>query len=227
MIADVNSFADLESLRDPVEPVQPHDVIHTQQLCVLHVVPQAVYKVPVAAEPGPFRMRRRETPVLPLREKPVGRDAARDAASKQVRVAPDVKPARVDTQGKVEIETRTRSPGLRRHLSHLRISGPLHVEVVEARGLVIIFGPQLAPPLGLGPMGPSRRSSLGRRPKAGIGLELWARRDIANEILVTARSPISNRLIPDPQPPNRRGQFLKHPPLQRHQPAIVHQPGRP
>ena len=79
MVSDVSTFGRREAFRNPVKPMQVHDVVDTEHTRIPHVLAQTVNVVTVSVAANHFRMNGGETPVLAVAEEAVGRSASCDA----------------------------------------------------------------------------------------------------------------------------------------------------
>ena len=158
-------------------------MIDAQHAGELQVVAEVGADVTVAVLPGPFRVERRESPVLPTGEKGIGRCTDSNLRSEQAALTPNIVAVRVDAQRQVEIEARSGSPCLVRDRLQLLLGQPLHVEMILLHRLVKIAFLHDAVAQRCGPSRPGRPAAFAYGPETGIVLGVRVRRQEATKRL--------------------------------------------
>ena len=103
-VADIHPVLRACALRNPVQAVQPHDVVDPQHGRVARVVSHDSPHVRVAVIPDAFGMQRRRPPVLAQGEQSVRRSTDGHAARVQATIHPGVKAFRVRPDRQIQVE---------------------------------------------------------------------------------------------------------------------------
>src|SRR5438093_9778570 len=88
-ITDVSAFAGWVALRNPIEPMQAHDMVDSKQAGVPHLETDVVYKIAVFALAKLLRIQRAESPVLAFGEIEIRRRSGSSLACENILLAPN------------------------------------------------------------------------------------------------------------------------------------------
>ena len=89
-IVDVDALVAGQAIRNPIQPMQAHDMVNTEQARVSQMIADNSNEVLVAVQPHGLGMHRRKTPVLTFCKYRVRRCSSRDTANEKPAIAPDV-----------------------------------------------------------------------------------------------------------------------------------------
>jgi len=105
-VPNVDAVAATGTGRNPVEPVESHDVVDPEQAGCTEMVSEYRANVPVSVLADPFRVERGETPDLPAGEERIGRRTGTHACHEEFRPRPDIESLWVHAQREIEVQCR-------------------------------------------------------------------------------------------------------------------------
>src|SRR3990172_1644820 len=164
----IHTLASRESPGNPVQAVQPHDMVEAQQAGVTEMMAQTLDVVAVTLAPNRFGAKRRKPPVLAFDEESVRRRAPVRFQGEKRALAPNVIAVPVYAEGKIEIKRSAAGPRFFRQRAELFVRQPLNVEMIPLGALVIVVGAQRAAAVRLGPLVPGLALALDFGAKCGV-----------------------------------------------------------
>ena len=130
----VNALTGLNTARNPVKTVQPHDMVDAKHGGAKHVMPDIISDITVALHPDIFRVERRKAPILPGSKDRVRRRSGADIFYEDITVTPYVITIGVHTERQIEIQAYAFPPGIFHNFPYLAVRLPLRIQVVVLYG---------------------------------------------------------------------------------------------